>query len=120
MRRSFAHDYYALGAWKFAQIADIVTRGIRMDFEYSMNGGKTWYRPPANGGAMADVIHDKRPIVTGAVAGQDIAVVVFHPFQGVADTTSLLVRNGKDTFPIELFGTRVRVYRGTLAGREQQ
>ena len=112
---AFAPDYYALGAWKFAQIADIVTRGEKLDFEYSTNGGKTWYTPPANGGAMVDVIHDKQPIVTGAVAGRDIAVVVFHPFQGVADTTSLLVRHKGNVFAIELFGTRPRVYRGKLS-----
>ena len=83
---AYAADYYALGAWKYAQIADVVTGGRRVDFEYSTDGGKTWYVPPANGGAMADVVRDKRPIVTGAVRGQDVAVVVFHPFQGVADT----------------------------------
>ena len=83
-----APDYYALGAWKYSQIADIVSRGKRVDFEYSTDGGKTWYTPPANGGTMADVIHDKRPIVTGAVAGRDIAVVVFHPYQGNSIYTS--------------------------------
>ena len=113
---AYAADYYALGAWKFSQIADVVARGRRVDFQYSMDAGKTWYIPPANGGAMADVIHDKRPIVTGAVAGRDIAVVAYHPFQGVADTASLLVRSGKSTFAIELFGTRARVYAGKLAG----
>ncbi|MCL4202667.1 MAG: hypothetical protein KJ000_09235 [Pirellulaceae bacterium] len=107
-----APDYHALGAWKFSQIADVVTHGKRLDFEYSTDGGQTWYVPPANGGTMADVVRDRRPIVTGAVAGEDIAVVVFHPFQGVAETTSLLIRHGKDTFAIELFGTRPRVYRG--------
>jgi hypothetical protein len=112
---AFAPDYYALGAWKYAQIADVVTRGKRVDFEYSMDGGKTWYVPPANGGMLADVIHDKRPVVTGAVHGQDVAVVVFHPFQGVAETTKLQIRYGKETFSIELFGTRARVYRGKLA-----
>lgn len=112
---AYAHDYYALGAWKYAQIADVITRGTRIDFEYSTDGGKTWYIPPANGGTMADVIHDKRPIVTGAVAGQDIAIVVFHPFQGLADTTTLLIRHGKSDFAIELLGTRPRVYRGRLS-----
>jgi hypothetical protein len=111
---AYAPDYFALGAWKFSQIADVVTRGKRVDFEYSMDGGKTWYLPPANGGTMADVIHDKRPIVTGAVCGQDVAVVVFHPFQGVAEMTPLLIRYGKSVFSIELPGTRARVYRGLL------
>lgn len=109
---AFAPDYYALGAWKFSQIADVVTAGRKLDFEYSLDDGKTWYLPPANGATMADVIHDKRPIVAGAVHGQDIAVVAFHPFQGVADTTSLQVRCGKSVFAIRLFGTRARVYRG--------
>lgn len=112
---AYAPDYYALGAWKFAQIADVVTRGKRVDFEYSMDGGKSWYIPPANGGTMAEVIRDKRPIVTGAVRGEEIAVVAFHPFQGVAETTQLLVRSGKNLFAVELFGTRLRVYRGKLA-----
>ena len=110
-----APDYYTLGAWKYSQIADVVSHGKKTDFEYSMDGGKSWYMPPANGGAMVDVIHDKRPIVTGAVSGQDIAVVAFNPFQGVADTTSLMIRQGKSVFAINLFGTRVRVYRGKLA-----
>jgi hypothetical protein len=109
---AFAPDYYALGAWKFSQIADVVTAGKRLDFEYSLDSGKTWYVPPANGATMADVIRDKRPIVTGAVRGQDVAVVVFHPFQGVADTTPMLIRYGKSRFAIDVFGTRVRVYRG--------
>ena len=108
----FAPDYYALGAWKYSQIADVIAGGKRVDFEYSMDDGKTWYVPPANGGTMADVIHDKRPIVTGAVRGQDVAVVVFHPFQNVAATTRLTIRYGKDTFSIEVLGTRARVYRG--------
>jgi hypothetical protein len=112
---AYAADYYALGAWKYSQIADVIDGGQRVDFEYSMDGGKTWYIPPANGGAMADVVRDKRPVVTGAVRGADVAVVVFHPFQGVADTTSLLVRHGASVFAIELFGTRVRVYRGTTS-----
>ncbi len=64
---------------------------------------------------MVEVIREELPIVTGAVAGQDIAVVVFHPFQGVSDTTHLLIRHGKSEFAIELLGTRPRVYRGTLA-----
>jgi hypothetical protein len=112
---AYAPDYFALGAWKFSQIADVVTGGKRVDFEYSLDGGKTWYLPPANGGTMADVIHDKRPIVTGAVRGDDIAVVAFHPFQGVAQTTTLLLRSGNKTFAMDLFGTRPRVYRGRLA-----
>lgn len=112
---AYAPDYYALGAWKYSQIADVVVGGKRVDFSYSVDGGKTWYDPPANGGTMADVVRDKRPILTGAVRGRDIAVVAFHPFQGVADTTSLLIRHGKDVYPLDLFGTRVRVYRGTLA-----
>ncbi len=111
---AYAADYYALGAWKFSQIADVVTRGQRVDFEYSLDGGRTWTSPPANGGAMADVVCRRRPIVTGAVAGSDIAVAAFNPFQGVADTTPLLVRHGKSVFSIDLFGTRVRVYRGKL------
>lgn len=115
---SFAPDYYALGAWKYSQIADVVARGQRVDLEYSTDDGKTWYVPPANGGMIADVIHDKRPLVTGAVCGQDVAIVVFHPFQGVAATTELQVRYGQDIFSIDLFGTRARVYRGKLAGAD--
>lgn len=111
-----APDHYALGAWKYTQIADIITRGKRLDFEYSTDGGKTWYVPPASGATMPDVIREKRPIVTGAVAGDEIAVVAFHPFQGVADTTSLLIRHEKSVFAAELFGTRARVYRGSRAG----
>lgn len=112
---TFAHDYYALGAWKFSQIADILTAGKKTDFEYSMDAGKTWYLPPANGSTMPDVIRDRRPIVTGAVTPDAIAVVVFHPFQGVADTASLLIRHQKHLFAVDVFGTRPRVYRGTLA-----
>ena len=112
---AYAADYYALGAWKYAQIADVVAKGRRVDFEYSLDDGRTWYTPPANGGAMVDVIHDKRPIVTGAVSGQDIAVVVFHPFQGVADKATLRVRQGKDVFAVTVTGTRARVFRGKLS-----
>jgi len=112
---AFAPDYYALGAWKYAQIADVVAKGRRVDFEYSLDDGHTWYVPPANGGAMADVIHDKRPIVTGAVSGQDIAVVAFHPFQGVANKATLRIRHGKDIFAVTLAGTRARVFRGKLS-----
>jgi hypothetical protein len=65
---AYAPDYYALGAWKFAEIADVVTRGKRVDFQHSTDGAKSWYIPPANGGTMAEVIRDKRPIVTGAIA----------------------------------------------------
>jgi hypothetical protein len=112
---AFAADYYALGAWKYAQIAGVVNGGQRVDFEYSLDSGKTWYQPPANGGTLPDVIHEKRPFVTGAVKGREIAVVAFHPFQGVADTTPLWVRYGKNVLTLNLFGTRARVYRGKLA-----
>ncbi len=112
-----ASDFYALGAWKYAQIADIVAKGKRVDFEYSTDAGKSWYVPPANGATMVDVARQKRPIVTGAVAGDEIAVVAFNPFQGVADTTSLLVRYERRVVWVELFGTRARVYRGTLGAK---
>ena len=112
---AYAADYYVLGAWKYSRIADVVTRGKRVDFEYSTDGGATWYVPPANGGTMADVVHDGRPIVSGAVAGKQLALVAFHPYQGVADTTSLRVRYEGTTFAVELFGTRVHVYKGSLA-----
>ncbi len=109
-----APDYYALGAWKYAQIADIVTQGTQCDFEYSTDGGRTWYIPPANGAAMADVIREKRPIVTGGVSREEVAIIAFNPFQGVADSMSLLVRHENSVFALELFGTRARVYRGRL------
>ncbi len=109
-----APDYYTLGAWKYAQIADVIQNGKRVDFEYSTDAGKTWYMPPANGATLPDVIRDKRPFVTGAVAGNDVAVVAFNPFQSIADTSALLIRYEQHTFAVDLFGTRARVYRGKL------
>jgi hypothetical protein len=109
--------YYALAAWKYAQIADILEGGRRLDFEYSLDDGKTWYVPPANGSTMCDVARDRRPIVTGAVKDRQIAVVAFDPYQGVGDTTPILLRCGESRFRIDLFGKRVRVYRGELKAR---
>lgn len=111
---AYAPVYYALAAWKYTQIADIVEGGTRLDFEFSLDDGKSWYIPPANGSTMCDVARDKRPIVTGAVKDRQIAVVAFDPYQGVGDTTSILLRYGHDQFRLDLFGKRVRVYRGDL------
>ncbi len=111
---AYSPVYYALAAWKYTQIADLVAGGTRLDFEYSLDDGKSWYTPPANGSTMCDVARDKRPIVTGAVKDRQIAVVAFDPYQGVGDTTSILLRYGQDRFRIDLFGKRVRVYRGDL------
>lgn len=106
--------YYALAAWKYSQIADVITGGTRLDFDYSLDGGQSWYRPPTNGATMCDVARDRRPIVTGAVKGRQIAVVAFDPYQGVGDTTPMLVRYQENRFQLDLFGKRVRVYRGEL------
>lgn len=106
--------YYALAAWKYSQVADIIEGGTRLDFEYSLDDGKTWFSPPANGSTMCDVARERRPIVTGAVKGQKLAVVAFDPYQGVSDTTPILLRCGKNRFRIDLFGKRACVYRGEL------
>ena len=109
--------YYALAAWKYSQIAGIMNGGTRLDFEYSLDDGKTWFIPPANGSTMCDVARDRRPIVTGAVNGRQIAVVAFDPYQGVGDTTPVLLRCQGSQFRIDLFGKRARVYRGELKAR---
>ena len=114
---AYSPAYYALAAWKYSQIADIIEGGERMDFEYSLDDGKTWYTPPANGSTMCDVTRERRPIVTGAVKGRQIAVVAFDPYQGVGDTTPILLRHGEDRLRIDLFGKRLRVYRGVIRTR---
>jgi hypothetical protein len=111
---AFSPVYYALAAWKYSQVADIMEGGVRVDFEYSLDGGKSWYVPPTNGSTMCDVVRERRPILTGAVNGRQIAVVAFDPYQGIAETTPILLRYGKDRFAIDLFGKRVRIYRGEL------
>lgn len=111
---AFSPVYYALAAWKYAQIADIVEGGNRVDLEFSLDDGKTWYIPPKTGAAMIDVVRNRQPIVTGAIKGAKIAVVAFDPYQGVGNTTPILIRYGKEQFRIDLFGKRVRVYRGEL------
>lgn len=63
---------------------------------------------------MCDVARERRPIVTGAVKGRQIAVAAFDPYQRVDGTTPVLVRHGGNRFRIDLFGKRVRVYRGAL------
>ena len=106
--------YFALGAWKYSKIAVIIDGGTRLDFDYSLDDGKTYYTPPANGSTMCDVVRDRRPIVTGAVQGRQIAVVAFDPYQGIGETTSVLLRCGGNRFRLDLFGKRARVYRGEL------
>ena len=70
---------------------------------------------------MCDVVRDRRPIDTGAIKGRQIAVVSFDPYQGVGDTKPILLRYGESRFRIDLFGKRVRLYRGELkAGRSNE
>lgn len=110
-------DYMALGAWKYAAIADIITNGTKVDFQYSTNNGATWYIPPTNGSMMCDVCSNLGVIVVGAVSTSmnQIAIAAFNPFQSVTSTVHVLARYAGTNYGFDLQGKRVHVFKGGLS-----
>lgn len=114
----FNPDYTALGVWKYSTIADIIKNGQKMDFQYSTNNGVSWYNPPANGSSVCDGAQPAkfRPIVVGGVTSNQIAIAAYHPYQSATSTTHVTVRYLGNNYDFDVFGKRVRVFKGNLSG----